>query len=112
MKLLLDTHVLLWWLDDPNLLTAAARDAIADPNNEVFISSVVTWEIAIKRGLGKLTAPNDLADAVVQCSFRELPVSIARSPSSPFPSTTTIRSIACSLLKRSTSRRASFHVIR
>ena len=58
MKLLLDTHVLLWWLDDPNLLTEESRDAIADPDNEVFVSAVVIWEIAIKRGLGKLTAPS------------------------------------------------------
>lgn len=79
MKLLLDTHVLLWWLDDPNLLTEESRDAIADPDNDVFVSAVVTWEIAIKRALGKLTAPNDLEEMLVQCGFQELPISAAHA---------------------------------
>ena len=74
MKLLLDTHVVLWWLDDPNLLDEAARDAIADPNNEVIVSAVVAWEIAIKRGLGKLTAPADLVSAIHDSGFATLPV--------------------------------------
>ena len=49
MKLILDTHVLLWWLDDPKLLSKDAQHALSDPNNEVFVSSAVLWEIAIKR---------------------------------------------------------------
>ena len=57
MKLLLDTHVVLWWLDDPLLLSQTAREVIADPVNDVLVSAAVCWEIAIKRGLGKLTAP-------------------------------------------------------
>jgi len=60
MKLLLDTHALLWWLDDPALLSDEARDAISEPANEVFVSAASAWEIAIKRGLGKLTAPQNL----------------------------------------------------
>jgi PIN domain nuclease of toxin-antitoxin system len=55
------------------------RDAIADPDNDVLVSSVVTWEIAIKRGLGKLTAPTDLEDVLVECGFQELPISIAHT---------------------------------
>lgn len=74
MKLLLDTHVVLWWLDDPTLIAEPARDAIAEPANEVFVSAVVAWEIAIKRGLGKLTAPADLIQAIQACGFQELPV--------------------------------------
>ena len=53
MKLLLDTHAVLWWLDDPLLLSPTARKTIAEPSNEVLVSAVVYWEIAIKRGLGK-----------------------------------------------------------
>mgnify|MGYP005663497079 CR=1 FL=1 len=75
MKLLLDTHALLWWLDDPNLLAEGARDAIAEPGNDVFVSSVVAWEIAIKRGLGKLTAPANLQEMLAECGFQELPIS-------------------------------------
>jgi PIN domain nuclease of toxin-antitoxin system len=51
MKLLIDTHVLLWWLDDPALLSVAAHDAVADPANDVLVSAAVVWEIVIKAGL-------------------------------------------------------------
>jgi PIN domain nuclease of toxin-antitoxin system len=47
MNLLLDTHTLLWWLDDPGQLSADARNAIADPRNRVYVSAAVAWEIAI-----------------------------------------------------------------
>lgn len=79
MKLLLDTHVLLWWLDDPLRILEAARDRIADPGNDVLVSAVSCWEIAIKRGLGKLTAPNDLDDVITTCGFVELAISISHS---------------------------------
>ncbi|QDS86155.1 PIN domain protein [Rosistilla ulvae] len=74
MRLLLDTHVVLWWLDDPNLLSDDARNAIAEPANQVFFSAVVAWEIAVKRSLGKLTAPADIASAIANAGFDELPV--------------------------------------
>ena len=79
MKLLLDTHVVLWWLDDPLLLSLAAREAIADPTNEVLVSAAVCWEIAIKRGLGKLTAPADLRGALLSCGFIELNITPAHA---------------------------------
>jgi len=77
MKLLLDTHVVLWWLDDPLLLSQTARDVIADPVNDVLVSVAVCWEIAIKRGLGKLTAPADLRGALYSCGFSELHITSA-----------------------------------
>ncbi len=53
-RLLLDTHVFLWWVaDDPNL-TAAARAAIADVNNECYLSLASCWEMAVKSSIGKL----------------------------------------------------------
>lgn len=76
MICLLDTHTLLWWIDDPNLLSGPARAAIADPSNDIVVSAVTCWEIAIKRGLGKLTAPVDLVALSRQCGFRELPITI------------------------------------
>lgn len=79
MTLLLDTHVVLWWLDDPALLSEDARDAIADPVNDVFVSAVVAWEIAIKRGLGTVTAPPDFETAIRASGFRELPVTVAHA---------------------------------
>lgn len=57
MKLLLDTHVLLWAASEPEQLTSQARDALEDGNNDVLISIVSAWEIAIKQSLGKLELP-------------------------------------------------------
>jgi len=59
MNLLLDTHVLLWALADDPALSAAARAAITDGRNVVFVSAATAWEIAIKQALGKLRAPTD-----------------------------------------------------
>ena len=57
MNLLLDTHVFLWAIDDDPQLSHAARAAIIDGNNMVFVSAVTAWEIAIKKATGKLTIP-------------------------------------------------------
>jgi PIN domain nuclease of toxin-antitoxin system len=76
MTLLLDTHALLWWLDDPQLLSKAARKAITDGKNTVYVSAAVVWEIAIKRSLGKLDAPHDLERAMASNRFLPLPVTI------------------------------------
>ena len=59
-RLLIDTHALLWWLTDDPDLSATAREALAEPANDVLVSAASVWEIAIKRALGKLTAPDDL----------------------------------------------------
>jgi PIN domain nuclease of toxin-antitoxin system len=57
MKLLLDTHVLLWAASDPDQLTSAARSALEDGSHDVLVSVVTAWEIAIKQSLGKLELP-------------------------------------------------------
>lgn len=57
MKLLLDTHVLLWAASEPEQLTEQARDALEDGTNDVLVSIVSAWEIAIKQSLGKLDLP-------------------------------------------------------
>ena len=74
-RVLVDTHVLLWWLIDDPALSPAARDAIADPVNEPLVSAASVWEIAIKRSLGKLTAPDDLLDRIADEGFAWLPIS-------------------------------------
>jgi PIN domain nuclease of toxin-antitoxin system len=76
MTLLLDTHTFLWWLDDPALLAESARKAIADGKNLVYVSAAVAWEIAIKRSLGKLNAPEDLEAAMAANRFLPLPVTV------------------------------------
>jgi PIN domain nuclease of toxin-antitoxin system len=74
-RLLVDTHALLWWLSDDPWLSPVARDAIADPTNEPLVSAASVWEIAIKRSLGKLTAPDDLPDRIADEGFAWLPIS-------------------------------------
>jgi len=74
VNLLLDTHALLWWLDDNPTLSEGARAAISDPDNTVFLSTVVIWEIRIKQGIGKLELPDDFREALDGEGFTELPV--------------------------------------
>lgn len=76
MRLLLDTHALLWWLDDNKALSAQAQGAIRDGRNVVFVSAATAWEVSIKQALGKLQAPDDLEDALVANRFRPLPITI------------------------------------
>lgn len=56
MRLLLDTHALLWWLNDDEKLGARTRGLIGDPANDVFVSTVSLWEITVKLRIGKLDA--------------------------------------------------------
>jgi len=75
-RLLLDTHVLLWWLSDDPQLGASSRQAIANPRNPVYISAASAWEISIKKSIGKLTAPDDM-DAIVESEgFEKLPITV------------------------------------
>jgi len=76
MNLLLDTHVLLWWLADDPRLGDRARDLIADPDNAVYLSAVVTWEIRIKQSIGKLDIPTDFRPVVDAQGFTGLPLTI------------------------------------
>lgn len=55
MRLLLDTHTLLWAVDDPSQLSSQAATALQDPANELLLSAGTIWETAIKSGLGKLS---------------------------------------------------------
>ena len=75
MRLLLDTHVLLWWLADDRKLAKPAREIIGNPNNEGHVSSASVWEAEIKAALGRLEIELDaLEDAIVRNGFRQLPI--------------------------------------
>lgn len=76
MRLLLDTHVLLWWLDDSPALGAEGRDLISLGANEVFVSAISAAEIAIKSSVGKLRVPADLEQQLEQNAFASLPLRI------------------------------------
>lgn len=75
-RLLLDTHVLLWWLSDDPRLGQTTRQVIADPRNDIYVSAASTWEISIKRSLGKLSAPDDMDSIIGDEGFDKLPISL------------------------------------
>ena len=72
MRLLLDTHVLIWW-DEGARLSRDARSAIEDAE-QVYVSAVSGWEIAIKTALGRLRPLRSVAEAIEDSGFEELPV--------------------------------------
>ena len=80
MRLLLDTHAFLWWLLADPALSVAARSAVADAENEVFVSAASAWEITTKFRIGKLPKATfivtDIAGTIAQQGFIELPVAI------------------------------------
>ena len=73
MRLLLDTHVFLWWRTDSRMLKRAAKDAIAGAD-VVFVSAASAWEAAIKVALGRLRIPASLESGVVDSGFERLSV--------------------------------------
>ena len=77
MRLLLDTHVLIWW-DEGARIAPKAAAAIRDAD-QVYVSAVTGWEIAIKASLGRLDTTRRVADAVVESGFEELPVRLAHA---------------------------------
>ena len=76
MNLLLDTHVLLWWLDDHPTLSTKARKVIADGGNLVFVSAAVVWEMRIKAAVGKLEIPPDFQEVLTQQPFQMLAITV------------------------------------
>jgi PIN domain nuclease of toxin-antitoxin system len=77
MKLLLDTHLLLWAAAQPNRLSAAALSLINNPANELFFSAASIWEVAIKRGLGRSdfqADPRLLRRGLLDNGYSELPI--------------------------------------
>lgn len=77
MRLLIDSHVFLWWSEMAPALSPAIRGAISDPANEVFISIAALWELVIKTSSGKLTLPDDLETMVATQRFSILAISFA-----------------------------------
>ena len=78
MRLLLDTHALLWWLADDDRLGPQARELIEDPGNDVLVSVVSLWEIVVKLRVGKLEADiKELVEAVGREGFACLDISTA-----------------------------------
>jgi PIN domain nuclease of toxin-antitoxin system len=75
LKLLLDTHAFLWWIEESPRLGIRAREAVRRAA-VVFVSAASAWEIATKRALGRLEAPADLRGAIAEYEFAELPITV------------------------------------
>lgn len=74
MRYLLDTHVILWWLTEPEKLHIKTQKIIQDRGNEIFVSSASFWEIAIKKSIGRLTLPHNLLETIAIEGFKILPI--------------------------------------
>ena len=73
MSLLLDTHVVLWWLSDDPTLADEIKTRL-DHEPDVYISPVTIWEVAIKQSIGKLDKPADLPERIRDSGFRHLDI--------------------------------------
>ena len=116
MRLLLDTHILLWALDEPQRLDQETRDQLEDPANEVLFSAASIWEIAIKVRLGRAdfpVRPEVIASSARATGFIELPVrAAAAARSRTCRCITAIRSTGCWWHRPWPSRRGSTPPIR
>ena len=83
MNFLLDTHVVIWWLDNPERLSKQARDVIVDARNVVFISAASIWEIGLKVQRGKLAVPESYIDLLQEDGFAFIDITIAHTQSAP-----------------------------
>ena len=91
MRVLLDTHAFLWWIEDASSLSKKARAAISDPDNECLLSLVSCWEMAIKLSLGKLRLPGAIErfipEHLAANAFRQLAIDfrhVAKVATLPF----------------------------
>ena len=82
MKILLDTHALIWWFDNASKLSRRASAIIANQNNTVLVSAAIAWELAIKVNLGKfdaLSLTTELPRYTEEEGFEELPISMEQA---------------------------------
>ena len=77
-KILLDTHVFLWWIDNNKhtLIGDRAKELISDPRNDVYVSAATTWEISIKKNIGALSAPDNIDGIVEDKGFSKLDITL------------------------------------
>ena len=76
MRVLVDTHVALWLIDERDRLSEAATALLGDRANEFLLSAIVVWEIVVKKSLGKLDAPVDFVGTLMRAGALPLPLTI------------------------------------
>jgi PIN domain nuclease of toxin-antitoxin system len=79
MRLLLDTHTFLWWVEDSPRLPRRFHAAIAEPANDVFVSAVTVWEIAIKRRTGRIAFSGGIVEEIRSHGFQPLPIALGHT---------------------------------
>jgi len=79
VRLLLDSHVIVWWGAFPARLRPETEAALRSPANEVFLSAASVWELGLKVARGKLSLPADYAARLLAAGFEELPVTVAHA---------------------------------
>lgn len=79
MRLLADSHVLVFWLENPAQLVPAARAAITSGRNQVFFSAASVWELGLKQAKGKLRMPAGWVELLRADGFSELPLTVAHA---------------------------------
>ncbi len=79
MRLLLDSHVLIWWLENPERLAEPLRDAIREPANEVLFSAASIWELNIKSALNRLRLPPSFVTLLRHDGLDELEINVAHA---------------------------------
>jgi PIN domain nuclease of toxin-antitoxin system len=77
MRLLVDTHAMLWALGEPSALSSVARNTIADPSNLIVVSSASLWECAIKASIGKLDLPENFFNSIPEAGYEVMPIWIS-----------------------------------
>ena len=82
MKLLLDSHIIVWWLDDSRQLKPAIRAAIGEPTNQVSFSAASVWELALKIAKGQLRLPDDYVERLRADGFSDLSVTVRHAVNS------------------------------
>ena len=108
VRLLADTHAALWLLDEDKRLSTRADELLTDTGNEVLLSAAVVWEVAIKRSLGKLDAPDGFAGQLLDGGAVPYPsTSTTHGRYARCHGITTTRSTACSSLKQPSRTQSS-----
>lgn len=79
MRLLLDSHIVLWWDTDLNKLSDDQRDAISDSSNQIFVSVATVWELGIKRTSGRVKLGESIRLLARRLGFVELPITMEHS---------------------------------
>lgn len=82
MRILLDSHVALWWLEDSDSLGPRSRDVITNAD-QAYVSAVTPWELGIKRALGKLAMPDGMVGELLSGGFEALDISIEHAAAAP-----------------------------